>query len=169
MRSLRIVIGALCLLASAHLTHGKKNEQTPPAATGSNPKTKTMGTAGHHGPYEAVGQMLKEEKKKSQFFSLLKQLKEVKNAKTSCDATCIATRKNLNDQIHTVVGETAFAKYHSIHLAQAQNYKNTHPAAGAQPAPAGQKSKAGSSSTGGSSAKKTDGVTKKKKPAGPTP
>ena len=93
----------------------------------------------------------------------------VKNAKTSCDATCIATRKNLNDQIHTVVGETAFAKYHSIHLAQAQNYKNTHPAAGAQPAPAGQKSKAGSSSTGGSSAKKTDGVTKKKKPAGPTP
>ena len=48
MRSLRIVLGAFCLLASARLTHGKKNEQTPPAATGSNPKTKTMGTAGHH-------------------------------------------------------------------------------------------------------------------------
>ena len=57
MRSLRIAIflGALCLLASAQSSwFGNKKkgangaQQTPPAATGSNPKTKTVGTAGHH-------------------------------------------------------------------------------------------------------------------------
>ena len=79
------------------------------------------------------------------------------------------TRKGLNDQIHTLVGETIFAKYHSIHVQQAQMYKNTHPAAGAQPPPAGQKkSKAGSRGTRGG-AKKTGVATREKNPAEPTP
>ena len=76
-----------------------------------------------------------------------------KQEKPSCDATCIATRLALNDQIRALLGETAFAKYRSINLQLAQNYKNTHTAAGAQPPPAAQKSKAGSSSTGGSANK----------------
>ena len=59
------------LLASTSLAKDKpaKAPSVPAGSgTGSNPSTKSEGTAGHHGPYEAVGDMLKYEKKKTDFF-----------------------------------------------------------------------------------------------------
>ena len=51
-----LLVQALCLLA-----HGKTGPKTTvtehvgSGGTGANPATKTIGTAGHHGPYEALG------------------------------------------------------------------------------------------------------------------
>merc|ERR1719313_2108234 len=92
----------------------------PGGGTGSNPSTKTTGTAGHHGPYEEIGSMIKEKAKKAKFFQLLKQLREVKNGDLP-DAQKNATRKALNEDVRKLVGDDIYAQVQKIHRRQAQN------------------------------------------------
>lgn len=81
MRSSLLLL--LCLLVAVlDAKTGAKatsTENVESGGTGSNPKTKTTGTAGHHGPYEGVGKMIRDGVKKASFFGLLKKLRETKN------------------------------------------------------------------------------------------
>ena len=168
---------------------GPKTTSADPTAggggTGSNPTTKTSGTAGHHGPYEALAQEIHLDKKKSgTFFNILKKLKQgvgdlavtsacstrhgrklffaalcsllqysthsahalitnssplshtilalplashLRNAAKNGDEPEIqrnATRKALNTELHTLLGDGLYAKYQAVHRKQAQNIKN---------------------------------------------
>lgn len=119
---MRLLLLLLCLVALTAKTGPKatSTETVGTGGTGSNPTTKSTGTAGHHGPYEQIGSMVKTGK--SKFFDLLKRLKQVKNSDQP-EAQKNATRKALNGELHTMLGDATFAKYQQVHRTQAQNLK----------------------------------------------
>lgn len=127
MRSVTLVLAMVCLLAPSGAKVGPHTSSVTAAAagkgTGSNTQTTTAGTAGHHGPYEEVGKEIKDSKKRASFFTLIKKLREVKNG-DGPELQRNATRKALNEEMHTLVGDGIMAKYQAVHRRQAQNYKN---------------------------------------------
>ena len=74
-----VFVAAACLAVTEAKTGphtGAITDKPQGGGTGSNPKTVSTGTAGHHGPFEDFARSIGDNKKKSLFFSKLKKLKE---------------------------------------------------------------------------------------------
>lgn len=122
------------LVAVLALAAGKEKKaasSSSPAASSSSSPAATSGSSSgaahvHNGPYAPVADLIKDGKKKSSFYSLLKKMREVKNSDakgTEAEAKKNATRKALNGDMQKLLGDEVYQKYRQVRVANTAKAK----------------------------------------------